>query len=215
MSKLTNSMQLLGQSLFIVMVWLVWVLLMAWSAEPFANPYLRGSVRIGILLLPAYFFLRKSGISWLEGWYLRQNWQRGVWVGLVVSALFLSFSYFTQFQQLEMAWQVPLAFDTWFNWILGSPFAEEVWFRAVLFGEINRQHGLLYALLGSSLMFGLLHLPTWILLDGMSAAMVAQSFGNIVVYGLVFALLFKVTGSLWAPLVPHWLNNLFIQGFLP
>jgi membrane protease YdiL (CAAX protease family) len=48
----------------------------------------------------------------------------------------------------------------------------------------------------------------------MSASLIAQSFGNIVLYGLFFALIFRATGSWWAPLVPHWLNNLYIQGFL-
>lgn len=205
---------LLAQSLLIVLVWLGWVLLMRWLPEPFANVYLRGLFRIGILLVPAYFFLRKSGTPWLAGWYLRLNWQRGVLVGLVVAALFLSFSYVAQSREAGLVWQLPLKADTWFNWIIGSPFAEEVWFRAVLFGEINRKYGIFYALLGSSLMFGLLHLPTWIILDGMSVSLVAQSFGNIVLYGLVFALLFRATGSLWAALVPHWLNNLFVQGFL-
>lgn len=214
MNKEMRTSMLLGQSLLIVLVWLGWVLLMRWFPEPFANVYLRGLVRIGILLVPAYLFLRKSGTPWLEGWYLRVNWQRGVIVGLVVSALFLSFTYFAQSREAELVWQLPVKADTWFNWIIGSPFAEEAWFRAVLFGELDRKYGLTYALLGSSLMFGLLHLPTWILLDGMSASLIAQSFGNIVLYGLVFALLFRATGSLWASLVPHWLNNLFIQGFL-
>ncbi len=214
MNKEMRTSMLLGQSLLIVLVWLGWVLLMRWFPEPFANVYLRGLVRIGILLVPAYLFLRKSGTPWLEGWYLRVNWQRGVIVGLVVSALFLSFTYFAQSREAELVWQLPVKADTWFNWIIGSPFAEEAWFRAVLFGELDRKYGLTYALLGSSLMFGLLHLPTWIFLDGMSASLIAQSFGNIVLYGLVFALLFRATGSLWASLVPHWLNNLFIQGFL-
>ena len=214
MNKEMRTSMLLGQSLLIVLVWLGWVLLMRWFPEPFANVYLRGLVRIGILLVPAYLFLRKSRTPWLEGWYLRVNWQRGVIVGLVVSALFLSFTYFAQSREAELVWQLPVKADTWFNWIIASPFAEEAWFRAVLFGELDRKYGLTYALLGSSLMFGLLHLPTWIFLDGMSASLIAQSFGNIVLYGLVFALLFRATGSLWASLVPHWLNNLFIQGFL-
>ena len=214
MNKEMNTKTLLVQSLLIILVWLGWVLLMRWYPEPFANVYLRGLVRIGILLVPAYLFSRKSGISWLESWYLRVNWQRGVTIGLVVSGLFLTFSYLAQSRAVELVWQLPVKVDTWFNWIIGSPFAEEAWFRAVLFGQIHRQHGLIYALLGSSLMFGLLHLPTWILLEGMSTILIIQSFGNIVLYGLVFALLFRVTGSLWASLVPHWLNNLFVQGFL-
>ena len=162
MNKEMRTSMLLGQSLLIVLVWLGWVLLMRWFPEPFANVYLRGLVRIGILLVPAYLFLRKSGTPWLEGWYLRVNWQRGVIVGLVVSALFLSFTYFAQSREAELVWQLPVKADTWFNWIIGSPFAEEAWFRAVLFGELDRKYGLTYALLGSSLMFGLLHLPTWI-----------------------------------------------------
>jgi membrane protease YdiL (CAAX protease family) len=214
MSKEINTRTLLGQSLLIVLLWLGWVLLMRLLPEPFANVYLRGLFRISILLVPAYLFLRKSGTSWLDRWYLRVNWRRGVFVGLVVAALFLSFSYFVQSREVELVWHLPVKVDTWFNWIIGSPFAEEVWFRAVLFNEIKRKHGLFYALLGSSLMFGLLHLPTWIILDGMSGVLLVQSFGNIFLYGFVFALLFRATGSLWASLVPHWLNNLFVQGFL-
>lgn len=214
MSKNKKSPALVGQTLLIILVWLGWAALMVCCPKPFATPFLRAVVRIGMLLIPAYLLLQKSEISLLKGWYLQANWRKGVATGLVVGVLFLAFSYFTQWRTTGIVWQLPLKWDTWFNWIIGSPFAEEVWFRAILFNALRRQFSDSYALIISALLFGLLHLPVWIIVDGMSAALILQSFGTIVLYGLVFAFLFKRTGSLWAALIPHWLNNLFIQGFL-
>ncbi len=214
MSKSKQLPALVGQTLLIILVWLGWAVLMACCPKPFATPFLRATVRIGMLLIPAYLLLQKSGISLLAGWHLQANWQKGVVVGLVVGFLFLTFSYFTQWRATGLTWHLPVKWDLWVNWIIGSPFAEEVWFRGMLFAGLRRQYSDSYALIVSSLLFGLLHLPVWIIVDGMSAALILQSFGTIILYGLVFALLFKRTGSLWAALIPHWLNNLFIQGFL-
>ena len=214
MIKEASSRSLLGQSFLIVVLWLGWVGLMNCCPDPFAAPLLRGSIRIAILLVPAFMFVRQSNMSWVDTWKLRRGWQRGVVTGLLVAVVFLTIFYFSEARDAELIWRLPNKADIWFNWIVGSPFAEEVWFRAILFDRIDKEHGLFYALVGSSLMFGLLHLPTWVILDGMSAALIAQSCGNIVAYSIIFALLFRVTGSIWAPLIPHWLNNLFLQGLV-
>jgi hypothetical protein len=56
---------------------------MIWFPDPFANLLLRG---IGILLGPAYLFLRRSGTAWHEGWCLWVNWQLvDVWPAALAS----------------------------------------------------------------------------------------------------------------------------------
>lgn len=87
--------------------------------------------------------------------------------------------------------------------ILAAALLEEVVFRAVIFGIIERHLGLWSALLAPSLLFSALHLFNfhW---GGWAA------FVSVVLLGLMWSLVYAVTRNLWAATANHALWNFTI-----
>jgi membrane protease YdiL (CAAX protease family) len=75
-----------------------------------------------------------------------------------------------------------------------APLVEELVCRCFLYRALDRRHGWLVAMLGSSLVFGLLH----------------PHFAAAFVSGIVFACLYRRTGSLWAPIAVHSVFNFML-----
>lgn len=79
--------------------------------------------------------------------------------------------------------------------ILVGPFVEELVFRGVTFAQLERFQGTLGAIVGSSALFGLLHVNPLELIPLMLA-------------GALFAWVFKVSRSLWTAIIAHGAFNL-------
>ncbi|MDF2977473.1 MAG: hypothetical protein K0S40_2201 [Actinomycetospora sp.] len=80
--------------------------------------------------------------------------------------------------------------------VLGAvlvPFAEELFFRGLLFGALRR-HGFLVAALVSSVLFGLAH--------GLSVALVGAAL-----FGALTAVLYERSRSIWPAVAAHVTNN--------
>jgi membrane protease YdiL (CAAX protease family) len=77
---------------------------------------------------------------------------------------------------------------------LAVPFAEEVFFRGVLFRWMRDRWGVRVALLGSTLVFGLVHGDPPTIAAGWAL-------------GFILALAYEHSHSLWTPIVIHALNN--------
>ena len=75
-----------------------------------------------------------------------------------------------------------------------APLVEEIVCWAFLYRALERQHGWLMATLGSALVFGLLH----------------PHFAAAFTSGIVFACVYRRTGSLWAPIAVHAFSNLML-----
>ena len=73
------------------------------------------------------------------------------------------------------------------------PFAEEMFFRGLLFGALRR-HGFLVAVLVSSVLFGLAH--------GLSVALVGAAL-----FGALTAVLYERSRSIWPAVAAHVTNN--------
>ncbi len=76
-----------------------------------------------------------------------------------------------------------------------GPFVEEVVFRGVAFAQLERTQGLLGGIVGSSALFGLLHINP-------------LEFLPLVAAGAMFAWLFHATRTLWSAVLAHALFNL-------
>lgn len=81
--------------------------------------------------------------------------------------------------------------------IAGAAISEELFFRGLLFGGIRQRLTLWPAALISGVLFGLPHLPTGDLAVGLQLA----------VFGAVLAWAYERSGTLWAPITLHALNN--------
>lgn len=195
---------------FATIGWTLYVVLMKVMPLPFAHENLRAVVRVAVVLLPAlYYVIRHQPLPTADALQLRQNWRKGVLVGGGVALVYLVL--ITALDPRAVVLKMPIEFSTWFNYIIGSPLAEEVLYRGVLFQYLSQHITLWRAALLSSAAFTLLHIPVWILLNEFSAPQLMTSVLQIAAYGIVFALLCRFTRSLWAPLTAHWLNNLILS----
>lgn len=73
-----------------------------------------------------------------------------------------------------------------------APIVEELMFRGILYNLLNQSMGVLPAMLVSSLIFGLMHGPT---------------FFQTAVIGISIAFIYQVTGNLKLAMVAHAVNN--------
>lgn len=82
-----------------------------------------------------------------------------------------------------------------FSSLIIAPVAEELFFRKILLGEILKKHSLRSALLFSSFLFGLFHLPNW---------------GNFLppfLLGIISGIIFVKSGKIIYSVIIHFLTN--------
>ena len=191
---------------FTTIVWTLYVVLMSVAPAPFADENLRALVRVGVVLLPAVVISKtQRNVSAWDYFRLRKRWLRGTIIGFITSAAYLALV--ALFQMQNPSFELPSGLAIWFNFIVGSPLAEELLYRGMLYAELERVMKPIWAMLISALMFAILHLPVWIIMDQLDIAAIIGNFFQIFAYGLAFAALLRFTRSLWAPLAAHWLNN--------
>lgn len=81
--------------------------------------------------------------------------------------------------------------------IVAAPISEEMFFRGFMFAGLRRAMPVIVAALLSSVFWGALHL------SGGNIGVAVQ----ISVFGVILALLYERTGTLWAPILAHAINN--------
>lgn len=187
------------------LAWSIWCVLMILVGKPFDLPLARAFARFAALLGPATYWLyttNDTGTS--DRFGFRKNVPRGLVVGIVFSLLLA-------LAHLQYEFAIPRTTHAWLNVITLSPFAEEVLFRRVAIDFLRKRFGSFIALLSSSVLFSLIHLPWWILAPEYSLAEIISGLLTMLVYGVVFGILYMATKSLWASLIPHCVNNLIAE----
>ncbi len=101
--------------------------------------------------------------------------------------------------------RVPL-FLTFVIAVFAAPFVEEVVFRGVLFRALLGRLGLALAAMLSAVVFAVIHVEV---LFSQPVAL-----GGLLVVGLLLALAYQWTGSLWVPIIAHAFYNGFSIGLL-
>lgn len=168
----------------------------------------RAMIRIAILLIPCVVWLARFGEgAWPARLGLTQNCGRGLIVGVGVSLAWLV-------PKLVMDRQAGRSFDAadipaavWLNAVLGSPFAEELLYRQIVLRTLSERFAAWKGVVASALWFTLLHVPVAIATQAPREAPLYLL--TIWGYGVAFAVLYAFTRSLWAPLIPHAVNNLY------
>jgi membrane protease YdiL (CAAX protease family) len=84
-----------------------------------------------------------------------------------------------------------------------APLVEEVYFRGIVMGWLRRHWGIAWAVALSSLIFGIMHLK-WFTPGGLSGWVAT---GELVAMGVLLAVVALRTGSLWASILTHAVNN--------
>lgn len=160
------------------------------------------SIRLVVWVLPVFLYLvyidRINPIIYLR---LKQNWKRGVFLGIVLSALNLFGT------MIRFGWPHPSAQSLTWNSVIGTSiligFIEEVPYRGFMLQKFSERYGFWVALAISSFLFLSIHLPGWISLHLFKTSSVVSVF----VFGIVMAIVFRYGKSLWAPIITHSTND--------
>jgi uncharacterized protein len=96
---------------------------------------------------------------------------------------------------------VLLALATGMLLVVVAPFAEELFFRGFLYQSFRNSFGVLPGALLSALIFGAIHFEFFKLVQ-------------LAILGVILALLFEKTGSLWPPIILHAVNNALAFAYL-
>ncbi|MET0702300.1 MAG: CPBP family intramembrane glutamic endopeptidase [Mycobacterium sp.] len=208
----------------IVVVVLALTNLIAHFTTPWASIATVPAAAIGLLAL-----VRSRGLGWTELGLGREHWRSGAGyalaaVGLVLGVIIVG---------LLLPWTRPMFMNSHYATISGALLAsmiviplqtvipEELAFRGVLHGALNRAWGFRGVAAAGSLLFGLWHIATSMgltssnvgftrLLGGGVFGMVAGIVMAVVATGFagfVFTWLRRRSGSLIAPIALHWALN--------
>jgi membrane protease YdiL (CAAX protease family) len=123
-------------------------------------------------------------------------------IGLVLSQFGLRSNQNEEFGFVRGAGPVGLAVALFFGAVT-APFAEELFFRGVLFGLLSRRQPLWAAYVVSSAVFAVAHLMPM----RMNPSQMAGLAVGIFVLGLLLAWTYHLTGSLYPGMLAHALNN--------
>ena len=168
------------------------------------------AIQTAILLFAIYLVaVRWRGMRWRE---FGLKPARGIWYlrafGVALVALFLTGGINLVFQHLhggvpsnpQFTMIAPAGFS-WFGLIgmlimVGGvmPFAEELLFRGLFYGWLRERRGVTAAVVISALLFSLLHGILWLA-------------PALFVVGMILALVYEKSGSLWVAVLVHGLFN--------
>ena len=189
-------------------VWTLWALLLVRYPALNQGGVLRAVIRVALWVVPTCLFIRfVEGPPVLGRLGLTMHWGKGVLFGLL-GFLALAAVVGAQHNSRLSRFAIPTDPATWLNAIISAPVAEEVLFRGLVFRLLLERLTVWSALAVSALLFALVHLPYWWLSGVASPAGLVLRLGSIFAYGVFFALLYHWSGSLYAPLICHTLNNL-------
>ncbi|MEU0498959.1 CPBP family intramembrane glutamic endopeptidase [Mycobacterium sp. NPDC006124] len=208
----------------VVVVLLVTTNLLAHFTTPWANVVVVPAAAVGLVLL-----VRSRGLGWNELGLCRETWRSGVWyaalaVGLVGTVIAVG---------ALLPWTRPMFMNDHYATISGALVAslviiplqtvipEELAFRGVLHGALDRAWGFRGVAAAGSLLFGMWHIATSFGLTssnvGFTHLFGAGALGVIAgivmaviatgAAGFVFTWLRRRSGSLIAPIALHWSLN--------
>jgi membrane protease YdiL (CAAX protease family) len=160
------------------------------------------TLRSVIWVLPVFLYLRYiDHVEPIEYLKLKQNWKRGIIIGIMLSILIFLGS------MVRSGVPHPNMHSITWNSILGTSlligFFEEIPYRGFILQKFEERHGFWIANLLSSLLFLSIHLPGWISLHLLRVDNVIFVF----IFGVVMAIVFKYCRSLWGSIIPHSLND--------
>ncbi len=192
-------------------LWTFWCALMVGVGEPFSWAPVRTLVRIAVVAIPAVWFLKAYPNDASDRFAMMKNRKIGFAVGCSVATIQLVYLTLTHTLDLTL---LPTTAAFWCNYIIFSPLAEELLFRRVAVDYFCERYRNTTGILASAVLFSLIHLPWWVLSGELRGLQLVGLLVTLAVYGLIFGILYKSTGSLWASLIPHWSNNLAATVFV-
>jgi membrane protease YdiL (CAAX protease family) len=188
-------------------IWTAWILfvyprIVRIGDRTLAYALVNIAFRLFLWVIPVFAYLRYidrvNAVAYLK---LKQYWKRGVLIGLGISLL----NFFGTMARVGVPH--PTMHNITWNSILSTSILiglfEEIPFRGFILQKLEERTGFWMANLISSLLFLAIHFPGWISLHLLTAQIVIAVF----ILGVVFAILFHYSKSLWSAIVAHSLND--------
>ncbi|AGX06803.1 hypothetical protein B14911_13182 [Bacillus sp. NRRL B-14911] len=201
---------------FIIVIGVVKLIVQPLYAEWLKDDLYAGTLTgltIAVILMAGVYFtaLRPKRLSWrevgvkgfaLKDWKLIGLYSAVLLAGAVIIVVLTSFIGNTWENSKTEAMQQNVTFFTvliaFISAAVISPIYEEIFYRGFLYRWLRTRMGLTGALLLSSLIFTIIHIPTY-------NVMPVNFFS-----GILFALAYERTGSIWPPVLIHGLTNGFM-----
>ncbi|MGM0791392.1 MAG: CPBP family intramembrane glutamic endopeptidase [Bacillota bacterium] len=201
---------------FIIVIGVVKLIVQPLYAEWLKDDLYAGTLTgltIAVILMAGVYFiaLRPKRLSWREAgvkafsskdWKLIGLYSVGLLIGAVIIVVLTSFIGNSWENSKTEAMQQNVTFFTvliaFISAAVISPIYEEIFYRGFLYRWLRTRMGLTGALLLSSLIFTIIHIPTY-------NVMPVNFFS-----GILFALAYERTGSIWPPVLIHGLTNGFM-----
>jgi membrane protease YdiL (CAAX protease family) len=160
------------------------------------------TIRLLVWVAPVFAYLRYvDGVDPIRYLKLAGHVRRGLLVALALTVLNLLGSIF-RFGLPHPSMQRV----TW-NSVLGTSFLvgfiEEIPYRGFILQKLQERINFWLANLVTSVLFLAIHLPGWIALHMLRADTAVSVF----IFGVVMAIVFRYSESLWAPIVTHSTND--------
>lgn len=169
------------------------------------------------MLAPCLWVLARVTDPALPARFVAPGWRALAWALAAAVALMAAMTLFEYLCDTFLhthlgddAARLPIAPHGWRQLPLGllviavlGPLAEEAYFRGLVLGWGRRHGGRAFAILLSSLLFGLVHLKWWTP-GGLTGWLLTA---ELALMGAALALVAMRTGSLWASAAMHALNN--------
>ncbi|WP_101946787.1 CPBP family intramembrane glutamic endopeptidase [Mycobacterium sp. 3519A] len=208
----------------VVVVVLVLTNLIAHFTTPWASIATVPAAAVGLVIL-----VRSRGLGWAELGLSREHWKAGA--GYAVAAVVVVLTVIAI--GMLLPWTRPMFLNNNYATVSGALIAsmliiplqtvipEELAFRGVLHGALNRAWGFRGVAAAGSLLFGLWHIATSLGLTSSNVGFTRLFGGGLLgtvagvvlavaataVAGFVFTWLRKRSGSLIAPIALHWSLN--------
>jgi membrane protease YdiL (CAAX protease family) len=211
MKSLSNSRrELLAILICQYVAWTAWLIFVKYfynDGASYDNPY-RALSRVLILLLPAIFFIYTNKEINFE---LKENIVRGLKYGLIASLLITVYYLLVgnRFGDLNLDRSIWV----WINFVIFSPIAEEMMYRVVVMKTLSGFKSTFFIVITSSLLFVAYHIPQWVFsVEVLSVQEILVNAITIFIYGIIFALLYHKSKSIFGSLIPHIVNNFLFLG---
>ncbi|TYS47661.1 CPBP family intramembrane glutamic endopeptidase [Bacillus infantis] len=201
---------------FIIVIGVVKLIVQPLYAEWLKDDLYAGTLTgltIAVILMAGIYFiaLRPKRLSWREAgvkafspkdWKLIGLYSVALLIGAVLIVVLTSFIGYSWENSKTEAMQQNVTFFTvliaFISAAVISPIYEEIFYRGFLYRWLRTRMGLTGALLLSSLIFTIIHIPTY-------NVMPVNFFS-----GILLSLAYERTGSIWPPVLIHGLTNGFM-----
>lgn len=215
LSNSTGLKSAIGYSVLVFSLWTVYVAVLYPTVSGISNTSVRllinDSTRFSVFVLPLLLYLRfgarEEPLRNLKlSTHVRRGVSWGVIAGAVYAALVLVRALLFKPGGLDPK---PVPVEEWFTSLTVATFIEEVAFRGFLLQQFERVTGFWRANVITACLFVAIHFPGWILIGGSTLVPGrVVPMVEILFLGLLLGYLFKRTGSLWACIILHSVNNL-------